>query len=161
MSEQVGDQLKRVIDSWTILEVWCGRDISLSMERNDGADALMDECMHLSRMVKHLKFWEENESEEDYKARILADPDIDPHYKIMIKNGYKEVPSWWFGIVLCLSFFIGLGTLYAIGSTLPWWGYILSNIFAAIFILFFGAQYGKCRQTESSLFHVPRLTNSP
>jgi len=88
------------------------------------------------------RFWQGGESKESYKRRVLADPEIDPHYKIMIRNDYDEVPNWWFLIVLVLSFCIGLGTLYAIGSTLPAWGYIMANIFAAIFILFFGAQYG-------------------
>jgi hypothetical protein len=60
----------------------------------------------------------------------------------MMQNGYKEVPQWWYGVVLVISFAVGLGTLYGIQSTLPWWGYIISNIFAAIFILFFGAQMG-------------------
>lgn len=93
--------------------------------------------------VDALRFWEGGETDEEYQERILADPEIDPHYKIMIKNGYKEVPNWWYGLILVISFIVGLGTLYAIGSTLPWWGYIVSNIFAALFILFFGAQYGK------------------
>jgi len=88
------------------------------------------------------KFWQGGESKESYKLRVLADEDIDPHYKIMIRNDYDEVPNSWFFIVFVLSFCIGLGTLYAIGSTLPAWGYILANVFAAIFILFFGAQYG-------------------
>jgi OPT family oligopeptide transporter len=60
----------------------------------------------------------------------------------MMQNGYKEVPQWWYAVVLVLAFAIGMGTLYAIESTLPWWGFIISNIFAAIFILFFGAQMG-------------------
>ncbi|KAF2152269.1 OPT superfamily oligopeptide transporter [Myriangium duriaei CBS 260.36] len=88
------------------------------------------------------KFWVRRETKEQYQQRVLADPSIDPHYKLMIKNGYEDVPMWWFGMVFLASFVIGMGTLYAIGSTLPWWGYIMSNIFAAIFILFFGVQYG-------------------
>ena len=60
----------------------------------------------------------------------------------MMQNGYREVPQWWYGLVLLASLVIGLGTVYGIGSTLPWWGYLLSNVFAAIFILFFGAQMG-------------------
>jgi len=88
------------------------------------------------------KFWKAGETKEEFRDRVLADPDCDPHYKIMIRNGYEEVPNWWYGAVLVVSFVVGLATLYAINSTLPWWGYIVSNIFAAIFILFFGAQYG-------------------
>ena len=88
------------------------------------------------------KFWKEGESEEAYAKRMVADENVDPHYKLMLTKGYKEVPMWWFGAVYLLSFAVSMGTLYAIKSTLPWWGLIMSNIFAAIFILFFGVQYG-------------------
>lgn len=60
----------------------------------------------------------------------------------MVSEGYKEVPNWWYGCVLVGSFAVALGTLYGIGSTLPWWGYLIANIFAFVFILFFGAQAG-------------------
>ncbi|KAK7535339.1 OPT oligopeptide transporter protein-domain-containing protein [Phyllosticta citribraziliensis] len=88
------------------------------------------------------RFWEGGETQEEHKQRILADPSMDPHYKLMMQNGYKEVPQWWYGIVLVVTFVIGMATLYGIKSTLPWWGYIVANVFAAIFILFFGAQMG-------------------
>lgn len=87
-------------------------------------------------------FWKGGETQEQHRRRILADPRMDPHYKLMMQNGYREVPQWWYGLVLLAAFVIGLGTLYGVGSTLPWWGYIISNVFAAIFILFFGAQMG-------------------
>lgn len=58
----------------------------------------------------------------------------------MVDQDYDEVPNWWFGLVLLFSFVVGLGTLYAVGSTLPWWKFILSNLMAAIMILFSGAQ---------------------
>lgn len=93
------------------------------------------------RNPENWKFWLPQDKDA-HKARILADPEMDPHYKLMIKNNYDEVPNWWFGLTLLGSFAIGMGTLYGIGSTLPWWGFIISNIFAALFILFFGAQYG-------------------
>jgi len=60
----------------------------------------------------------------------------------MMQNGYDEVPSWWYGVVLILAFAIGIGTLYGVQSTLPFWGYLISNIICAIFILFFGALNG-------------------
>ena len=67
---------------------------------------------------------------------------MDPHYKMMVQAGYEEVPNWWYGNVLLLSFVVGMGTIYGVKSSLPWWGYIVSNIFALIFILIFGAQMG-------------------
>ena len=85
-------------------------------------------------------FWKGGKSQEQRKMEILEDETIDPHYKIMAD--YDEVPQWWFGAVLLLSFVVGLGTLYGVRSTLPWWGYIIANLISAIMILFFGAQYG-------------------
>ena len=83
-------------------------------------------------------FWKEGKCKEQRKIEILKDEDIDPHYKLMVD--YDEVPQWWYGMVLLTSFSVGLGTLYAVGSTLPWWGYVIANILSAIMILFFGAQ---------------------
>jgi Gpi18-like mannosyltransferase len=60
----------------------------------------------------------------------------------MVQNGYQEVPNYWYGAVLVFAFVIGIGTIYGVGSTLPWWGFIVANLFAAVFILFFGAQMG-------------------
>ncbi|KAL7917413.1 OPT oligopeptide transporter domain-containing protein [Trichoderma austrokoningii] len=89
-------------------------------------------------------FWRRNtkEYEENLRQLAIASDEVDPHYKLMMQNGYAEVPNWWYGIVLVLSFVIGIITLYSIKSTLPWWAFIVSNIFAALFILFFGAQMG-------------------
>ncbi|KAH8884906.1 OPT superfamily oligopeptide transporter [Thozetella sp. PMI_491] len=87
-------------------------------------------------------FWRNQEDPELHKRKTLADPTKDPHYKLMMQNGYREVPQWWYGGVLLISFVMGMATIYGVGSTLPWWGFIISNIFAAIFILFFGAQMG-------------------
>lgn len=87
-------------------------------------------------------FWKGGKTKEQHKLDVLADDDMDPHYKLMVAKDYEEVPNWWFGLVLLFSFVVGLATLYAVGSTLPWWGFILANLMAAIMILFFGAQYG-------------------
>ena len=84
-------------------------------------------------------FWKGGETKEEQKIRILADESYDPHYKLMAD--YDEVPQWWYGLVLFGSFVVGLGTLYGVSSTLPWWGYIIALLISAIFILFFGAQY--------------------
>ncbi|KAK9388446.1 OPT superfamily oligopeptide transporter [Lipomyces mesembrius] len=88
------------------------------------------------------KFWKGGRTKEDRKVAALADKTVDPHYKLMMANGYDEVPNWWYAAVLVFSVAVGLGTLYGVKSTLPWWGYIIANIFAALFILFFGAQFG-------------------
>ncbi|MCJ1378457.1 hypothetical protein MMC17_001556 [Xylographa soralifera] len=84
-------------------------------------------------------FWKGGQSKEQRKLEILADESMDPHYKLMVN--YDEVPQWWYLGVLILSFVIGIGTLYGVQSTLPWWGFIIAILLAALMILFFGAQY--------------------
>lgn len=71
---------------------------------------------HLSKLLeaKTYMFWRESESPEDRLARKLADPNLDPHYKLVLRNKYKEVPLWWWGLILVISFVIGVVCLYSI-----------------------------------------------
>jgi len=86
-------------------------------------------------------FWKPRD-EEAFMRRKMEDPDIDPHYKLMLKNKYNECPQWWWASVLVVAFAVGLGCLYALNSTLPWWGFILATIITTVFTLFLGAQMG-------------------
>lgn len=83
------------------------------------------------------RFWEFSDSAEQ-RATDRANPDLDPHYKLLLN--YKQVPQWWWAGVLAASFTIGIACIYVLDSTLPWWGYIISILLAAVMILFFGAQ---------------------
>ena len=85
------------------------------------------------------KFWQFVDPEEQ-RAKDRANPDLDPHYKLLLDPAYKPVPQWWWGVVLVLSFVIGMICIYTLDTTLPWWGYLISIALAALFILFFGAQ---------------------
>jgi hypothetical protein len=88
------------------------------------------------------KFWKNQDTPEELLARQLNDESLDPHYRLMLKNLYPEIPQWWWGAVFVISFVVGLGCLYAIKSTLPWWGFIVANILTLVLMLFFGAQMG-------------------
>lgn len=81
-------------------------------------------------------------AEEARVQRKLNDPNIDPHYKLMLRNKYSECPQWWWFTVFAVSFAVGLACLYVMKSTLPWWGFILATIFTTVFTLFLGAQMG-------------------
>ena len=83
-------------------------------------------------------FWQWDDEEQ--KRQDLSNPDLDPHYKLMLK--YKSVPQWWWLTILVLSFVVSMICVYALKSTLPWWGVIISMLLATVMILFFGAQYG-------------------
>jgi hypothetical protein len=65
-------------------------------------------------------FWRQTETPEERLARKIDDPNLDPHYKLILRNKYKEVPLWWWGAVLIISFVIGVVCLYSIkvGSSL-------------------------------------------
>ncbi|KAH8597846.1 OPT oligopeptide transporter protein-domain-containing protein [Bisporella sp. PMI_857] len=81
----------------------------------------------------HWKFWDGKADRPDE-----TDPEIDPHYKLMLK--YEEVPTWWYMSVLVLSTTVGLICIYEADSTLPWYGYFIALILAFIFTLFMGIQ---------------------
>ncbi|RDW59135.1 hypothetical protein BP5796_12059 [Coleophoma crateriformis] len=78
---------------------------------------------------------------EEEKQAFLDDPEIDPHYKVMIQNNYEECPSSWYFFAFLASFITVMTCLYIINSTLPWWGVIFGVILLWILLLFFGAQY--------------------
>lgn len=84
-------------------------------------------------------FWKRTETKEQRKQRLLADPQLDPHYKLMLE--YEDAPTWWYGAILVASIIMSLVCLYVLNSTLPWWGFILACLFLTVFLLFFGAQY--------------------
>jgi hypothetical protein len=99
---------------------------------------------NLKKMLKpsSWRFWANAESPEALYERKQNDPHLDPHYKLMLKNLYKEVPLWWWAAVLVICWIVALVSLYVLKSTLPWWGFLLSTMMMTVFLLFFGAQYG-------------------
>lgn len=56
----------------------------------------------------------------------------DPHYQRM--KVYKEVPIWWYLTILAGTSALAIGMAYAAKSGLPWWGFIVALILAAVFI---------------------------
>ena len=48
------------------------------------------------------RFWENQETPEQRMERKAGDPNLDPHYKLMLQNLYPEVPLWWWGAVLLM-----------------------------------------------------------
>ena len=58
-------------------------------------------------------FWKNIETPEERLARKESDPTLDPHYKLMLRNKYRECPQWWWFTVAALAWAVGLGSLYA------------------------------------------------
>lgn len=55
---------------------------------------------------------------------------------------YKEVPSWWYVLILALSMFVALFCIYDLKSTLPWWGFFVACTLSFGSTLFFGVLLG-------------------
>lgn len=89
----------------------------------------------------HYMFWKGSNGKrtEEEKQALRDDPNIDPHYRIMVD--YDEVPDLWYFLAFLASFITSMACLYAMKSTLPWWGLIVAMLFLIVFMLFFGAQY--------------------
>jgi len=68
---------------------------------------------------RSIYFWRRQETPEQRLHRKENDPNLDPHYKLMLRSGYNEVPLWWWATVLALCWAIGLGCLYALEVCLP------------------------------------------
>ena len=85
-------------------------------------------------------FWRSNGPRTpEEKQRIIDDPSLDPHYKVMVD--YEEAPTSWYFAAFAASWIVGIVCLYVMKSTLPWWGFIIATLFTAVFMVFFGAQY--------------------
>ncbi|KAG1861314.1 OPT oligopeptide transporter protein-domain-containing protein [Suillus subluteus] len=79
------------------------------------------------------KFWKHGG-----KREVPANTeDLDPHYREMLK--YPDAPNSWYLLTLVLSFTVGLVVIYETNSTLPWWGFVIAVLLAAVSILFFSA----------------------
>ncbi|KAF7557926.1 hypothetical protein G7Z17_g298 [Cylindrodendrum hubeiense] len=65
----------------------------------------------------------------------------DPHYKVM-EQTYKDVPIWWYGTVLLVGFFLGLGAIYVGDTTLDPWAYVVAILLGCIIAPFSLCLYG-------------------
>ncbi|KAI5237529.1 OPT superfamily oligopeptide transporter [Aureobasidium subglaciale] len=73
-------------------------------------------------------FWRTTETVEVRLARKVNDPDLDPHYKVMLRNRYREVPMWWWVAVMAVSWAVGLICLYSIKFGITGFGFNLQPI---------------------------------
>ncbi|KAK7225211.1 hypothetical protein V2G26_013214 [Clonostachys chloroleuca] len=74
-------------------------------------------------------------------ARAWKNEQPDIHYKIMQQN-YKDVPQWWYAIVLLVGFFFGLGAIYVGNTTLDPWAYVVAILLGCIIAPFSLCLYG-------------------
>jgi hypothetical protein len=81
---------------------------------------------------RNLRFWENNTDTRP------ADT-TDPHVRLMMR--YKDVPDWWYGLILTIAVVLAIIICYAADTALPWWGFAISMMLSFNNIIFFGAQY--------------------
>ena len=53
-----------------------------------------------------------SETPDERYERLKDHPDIDPHYKLMLRNKYAEVPQWWWVGVIAVAWIVGITCLY-------------------------------------------------
>ncbi|KAF2122681.1 OPT family small oligopeptide transporter [Lophiotrema nucula] len=68
-----------------------------------------------------------------YRFRAARNQEPDIHLRLM--NKYKNCPDWWYGVLLLVSVMLGLASVLAYDSQLPWWAYFVSLALAAIFVI--------------------------
>ncbi|KAF2452145.1 OPT family small oligopeptide transporter [Karstenula rhodostoma CBS 690.94] len=85
----------------------------------------------LTASIVHAIIFHRKEIWYRFKAARNQEPDI--HMKLMMK--YAPCPDWWYGILFVVSVALGLATILAYDSQIPWWAYFVSLIVALVFII--------------------------
>ncbi|OAA63871.1 small oligopeptide transporter, OPT family [Cordyceps fumosorosea ARSEF 2679] len=68
-----------------------------------------------------------------HRFRSSRNQEPDVHLKLMKR--YQEAPDWWYGALFLLSLALGLATVLAYDSQLPWWAFFVSLLLAVIFMI--------------------------
>ncbi|KAL2190256.1 OPT superfamily oligopeptide transporter [Thermothelomyces heterothallicus CBS 203.75] len=84
----------------------------------------------IGALIAHCIFFWGGDIIRAYKSAKKGRYD-DRHHAHMAKH-YKEVPQWWYLIVLVLSFVLGLVVVTTQNITMPAWAYIISLILGII-----------------------------
>lgn len=78
----------------------------------------------IGALVAHCIFFWGGDVVKAFKSAKAGRHD-DRHHAHMVEN-YKEVPWWWYSIVLVFSFVLGLIVVTTQNVTLPAWAFIVS-----------------------------------
>ncbi|KAK7687874.1 hypothetical protein QCA50_009093 [Cerrena zonata] len=98
-------------------------EIGLPALTGSNAWANLTQNLAIGGLIAHcILFWRPYVVASFKQARKGTQPD--PHWQAMQK--YPEVPWYWYGALLVLSFFAGLIVVLKGQTTLPWWSYILA-----------------------------------
>lgn len=77
---------------------------------------------------------------------------MDIHTKLM--QAYKQVPTWWFLIILVLNIALSVFACqyYKASLQLPWWGVLLACAIAIFFTLPIGIIVATTNQVRKTLY---------
>ncbi|TQW00245.1 small oligopeptide transporter, OPT family [Cordyceps javanica] len=68
-----------------------------------------------------------------HRFRSSRNQEPDVHLKLMKK--YEEAPDWWYMALFLVSLALGLITVLAFDSQLPWWAFFVSLLLALVFMI--------------------------
>src|SRR5947208_2128615 len=82
----------------------------------------------------HVFLWYRKDIVHQFRRKLKDEKDI--HSRLMSK--YPEVPHWWFLTLGILCLVMGIIAIEVCDIKLPVWGFFLSLVFTAVFVLPFG-----------------------
>ncbi|GLI75553.1 hypothetical protein PoHVEF18_003810 [Penicillium ochrochloron] len=85
----------------------------------------------LTAVIVHIILFHRKEIWHRFRAAQNQEPDI---HLVMMKK-YREVPDWWYAALFLASVALGLAGILAYDSQLPWWGFFVSIIVGAVFVV--------------------------
>ncbi|OKO97291.1 Sexual differentiation process protein isp4 [Penicillium subrubescens] len=85
----------------------------------------------LTAVIVHIILFHRKEIWHRFRAAQNQEPDI---HLILMKK-YREVPDWWYAALFLASVALGLAGILGYDSQLPWWGFFVSIIVGAVFII--------------------------
>ncbi|KZW03360.1 OPT superfamily oligopeptide transporter [Exidia glandulosa HHB12029] len=107
-----------------------------------GGSALfnMGQNWAIGALIMHVLLFWRNDIIDSFK-RAYNGTQNDRHYLAMKK--YPEAPSWWYALLLALSFFAGLIVVLKGDTTLPVWGFVVALLVGVMISPFSGILNGR------------------
>ncbi|KAL0578071.1 hypothetical protein V5O48_003933 [Marasmius crinis-equi] len=126
-------------DNWALNQTALD-DIGLPALTGSNAWTYFTRNLGIGGLIAHvILFWGAEVKDAIRQARNRSQPD--PHYQAMLK--YKEVPWWWYQILVLLAFLAGLIVCIKGQTSLPWWSYIIALVVGMFITPFSTILYGR------------------
>jgi len=100
-------------------------------------------------IVVHTFLWYRRDIVHQFRRSLRDETDIHAH----LMRKYPEAPRWWFIALGLIAFVVGIIAIEICHIGLPIWAYVLSVVFALLFIVPFGI----VQATTNQVFYVSVL----